>query len=100
MQRYHQLMEGVFRPDELEVLQAVFNEIIEQIWFDLNEFSREAFAGQVIQLYRSGSTDFAKFKELSLLMARAHFSRDDAEEKQKAMKRLGEARRRSPSADD
>ncbi|NEI74464.1 hypothetical protein GR212_33480 [Rhizobium lusitanum] len=100
MQRYHHLTEGIFRPDELAMLQAIFNEIIERPWFDLNEFSREAFATQVIQLYRSGSTDFDELKELSILTARAYFSRDDVEERQKAIECLRQVERRASLTED
>ncbi len=85
MRRYHHLVEGVLQPEEIDNLQRIFDVVIAQPWFALNEFNREAFAAELIKLYRSGVVDFAKLHQLAGLAAIRSFSRDMPEEKRKAL---------------
>lgn len=88
MRNYHHLLEGVLQPEELDDLQKIFDVVIAQPWFDLNEVSREAFASELIKLYRGGVVDFDKLHHLTTLTALAHFSRGDSEEKRRALELL------------
>lgn len=76
MRRYHHLTEGILQPDEFNQLQKVFDTIIAEPWFDLDEANREAFAAEVIKNYRRGLVDFEKLHKLCRLIAVAHYSRD------------------------
>ncbi|MBM7048378.1 MULTISPECIES: hypothetical protein [Rhizobium] len=88
MRRYHHLVEGVLQPEEIDNLQRVFNAVIAEPWFNMNELNHEAFAADVIKLYRRGVVDLERLHHLATLAALAHFSRDMPEEKQKALKLL------------
>ena len=88
MLAHHHLAEGVLQPEEINDLQRTFDVVIAQPWFDLTDFSREAFASDLIKLYRAGIVDFDKLHHLSTLTALAHFSRDMPEERQRALELL------------
>lgn len=85
MRRYHHLVEGILRPEEIDSLQRIFDVVIAQPWFNLNEVNREAFAAELIKLYRSGVIDFMKLHQLAALTAIGSFSRDIPEEEQRAL---------------
>lgn len=93
MKRYHHLIEGVLQPDEIANLQKIFDAVIGQPWFHLTEMNREAFAAELIRLYRKGVTDFDKLHDLASLTAAAHFSRDQPQEKRLSIRRLHDAQK-------
>jgi hypothetical protein len=62
--------------------------LIAQPWFDLNDFNREAFASELIKLYRSGVVEFSKLHQLGALTAIASFSREMPEEERQALSLL------------
>jgi hypothetical protein len=88
MRRYHHLVEGVLQPEEIDRLQRIFDVLIAQPWFDLNDFNREAFASELIKLYRSGVVEFSKLHQLGALTAIASFSREMPEEERQALSLL------------
>lgn len=92
MRRYHHLVEGVLQPEEIDTLQKIFDVVIAQPWFDLNDVSREAFAAELIKLYRRGVIDYHKLHDLAALTALAQFSRDMPEERRRGLLLLYEAR--------
>lgn len=78
MRRYHHLVEGVLQPEEIDNLQKIFDGIISQPWFELNDASREMFAADLIKLYRSGIIDCDRLRDLATSAAMARFSKDMA----------------------
>lgn len=93
MRRYHHLVEGVLQPEEINKLQRIFDVLIVQPWFDLNDFNREAFALELIKLYRSGVVEFTKLHQLAALAAIASFSREMPDEERQALNLLYGANR-------
>ena len=88
MRRYHHLVEGVVLPDELDSLQTIFDVIISQPWFDLNDQNRESFASELIALYRGGIVDFSRLHRVAAVMAIASFGRELTEEGRQALMKL------------
>ncbi len=93
MQRYHHLVEGVLQPDEIANLQKIFDAVIAEPWFDLTDVNREAFAAELIRLYRRGVTDVDKLHHLASLTANAHFSRSQPHEKRLSIRQLHDAQK-------
>jgi hypothetical protein len=91
MRRYHHLVEGILGPTEINDLQKIFDLVIAQPWFDLNDLHGEAFAADLIKLYRGGVVHFDRLHHLATLTALVHFSRDMPEEQRRAMHLLNNA---------
>ena len=91
MRGYHHLVEGILQPVEIDELQKIYDMIVAEPWFDLNDLSREAFARDLIKLYRGGVVDFDRLHHLATLTALMHFSRDMPEEQRRAMQLLNNA---------
>ena len=73
MRRYHHLVEGVLQPEEIDDLQKIFDVVIAQPWFDLNDANREMFAVELIKLYRSGTVDCNILRDLATSIAITRF---------------------------
>ncbi len=97
MRRYHHLVEGVLQPEEIDRLQTIFDVVIAQPWFDLSDANREAFAADLIKLYRNGVVDFEKLHQLAALSAIASFGKAMADEERSALRTLYHGR---AAADD
>ncbi|MBM7046515.1 MULTISPECIES: hypothetical protein [Rhizobium] len=74
MRRY--LIECVLQPEEIDNLQKIFDVIIAQPWFDLNDVNREMFAVDLIKLYQSGIVDCNILRDLATSRAIARFGRE------------------------
>ncbi len=85
MRRYQHLVDGVMLPSEIENLQRIFDEITAQSWFELNDFTREAFASELIKLHRRQALRSELIFKTATLIAQAHFSRGVPDEKRRAL---------------
>ena len=92
MHSYHHLVQGILQPVEIDELQKIYDVIVAQPWFDSNDLSREAFAADLIKLYRGGVVDFDRLHQLDTQAALMNFSRDIPEEQRRAMQLMNNAK--------
>jgi CheY-like chemotaxis protein len=58
------LEQGIFAPDDLAVIQSVYNRVASEPWFSKGAVYRSRFASEVLDRYRSGSFEHQRFYEL------------------------------------
>ncbi|MBX9458877.1 MAG: hypothetical protein KL863_24125 [Rhizobium sp.] len=65
---------GVFRPEEFEVVKQVFESVTSEEWFIRSEKRREQFASYLLDAYRNGLTDPFELRTLGRAAARERFA--------------------------
>jgi hypothetical protein len=69
------LRAGIFQPDEITTVQAVFDEVIAEPWFDPSGDNPGRLAKAVIELCRRDRACREKLKQACEALARTRFSR-------------------------
>ncbi|MCR6502532.1 hypothetical protein MUO32_26245 [Shinella sp. CPCC 101442] len=69
---------GTFEPEELGALKEVFDEIIEQPWFDNSQESKESFAKYLFETFPAVHFDPRKHRSIIEMSARMFYTRDGA----------------------
>lgn len=67
-------MNNFYEPDELALMQDVFDEIVSMPWFSPEERARKAFARYLMDTYPGGSFDRTKHYEELLGAAQRGFA--------------------------
>ncbi len=63
------------QPDELQAVKAIFDDIVEQDWFDGSENARTSFARYLVETYSISSIKPTRFRKIAEASARMHYSR-------------------------
>jgi hypothetical protein len=70
------LSDGVFRPNDLAVVQRVFENISGETWFSRDPDRRAAFARYMLKMYTRGLVVPEKLEALCRVAAQKHFAAD------------------------
>jgi hypothetical protein len=68
---------GVFQPEELGALKAIFDELTAEPWFDASEEARESFAKYLFETFPALTFDPIKHRSIIEASARMFYCRDD-----------------------
>ncbi|MDX3977008.1 hypothetical protein [Shinella sp.] len=63
------------QPEELQAVKAIFDDIVEQDWFDGSENARTSFARYLVETYSISSIKPIRFRKIAEASARMHYSR-------------------------
>jgi hypothetical protein len=66
--------EGVFSPEQFEVVKQVFDSVTSEAWFTHSEKRREQFAVYLLDAYKNGLTDPFELKTLGRAAARERYA--------------------------
>jgi len=75
---FSHLAPSVLQPDELKLVQGVFDRITSQRWFSQYPSRRADFARYVLTMYMRGPVFPEKLESLCTLAARTHYITSDA----------------------
>lgn len=64
---------GVLLPEELDIVESVYDKIAAEAWFTDDEAERSAFAAHVIASYQRGLTDPEKLLQFCEVAAKGRF---------------------------
>ena len=65
---------GVFHPEQFDVVKQVFDSVTSETWFTRSEKRREQFATYLLDAYQNGLTDPFELRTLSRAAARERFA--------------------------
>lgn len=67
---------GIFQPDELRTLKAIFDEITSQDWFSETDEAREGFARYLLNTFPGGTFNETRHRAIVELSARMFYADD------------------------
>ncbi len=88
MERLIRLAKGELSQKEIEILKRIFDTVTAQYWFDDTDYSREAFAGGLIGLFRYGMVNPTQLEKIAMFWAFNDFPQNMSSSQRAKLKSL------------